>query len=66
MNQGEILLWGGLICGLFMTMAVYRLGSYLEVSANLPVRVLFSIGIGALACPAYLFASIAGKRYNKD
>ena len=66
MNQGKTLLWGGLIYGLFVSTAVYWLGAYLEVSASLTVRVLFSIGIGALASVVFLAAYIAGKRRNKD
>ena len=66
MNQGKTLLWGGLIYGFFVTTAVYWLGSYLEVSASLTVRVLFAIGIGILASLVFLFAYIAGKKRNKD
>jgi membrane protein DedA with SNARE-associated domain len=66
MNQGKTLLWGGLIYGLFVTTAVYWLGAYLEVSASLPVRVLFALGVGVLASLVFLFAYIAGKRRDKD
>lgn len=66
MNQGKTLLYGGLIYGLFVTTAVYWLGSYLGVSGSVAIRVLFSIGIGALASLVFLFAYIAGKRRKKD
>jgi len=66
MNNGKTLLWGGLIYGLFVTAAVYWLGSYLGVSASLTVRVLFAIGVGALASLVFLFAYIAGKKRKKD
>ena len=66
MNNDKTLLYGGLIYGLFVTTAVYWLGDYLEVTASMPVRVLFAIGIGALASLVFLAAYIAGKRRNKD
>jgi hypothetical protein len=66
MNSDKTLLYAGLIYGLFVTAAVYWLGAYLEVTASLPVRVLFSLGVGALASLVFLFAYIAGKRRNKD
>ena len=66
MNQGKTLLWGGLLYGLFVAAAVYWLGSYLEVSASLVVRILFALGIGALASLVFLFSYIAGKRRKKD
>jgi hypothetical protein len=66
MNSDKTLLYAGLIYGLFVTAAVSWLGAYLEVTASLPVRVLFSLGVGALASLVFLFAYIAGKRRNKD
>ena len=66
MNQGKTLLWGGLFYGLFVTAAIYWLGSYLEVSGSVTVRVLFAIGIGGLASLIFLFSYIAGKRRKKD
>lgn len=66
MSNDKILLWGGLIYGLFVTAAVYWLGSYLEVSASLVVRVLFALGVGALASLVFLFSYIAGKKRKKD
>jgi hypothetical protein len=64
MNQGNTLLWGGLICGTFVAVAVFLLGGYLEESANLAVRVLFAIGF--LASLVFLFSYIAGMRRKKD
>jgi membrane protein DedA with SNARE-associated domain len=66
MNSDKTLLWGGLIYGLFVTTAVYWLGDYLEVTASVPIRALFAIGVGVLASLVFLFAYIAGKRRNKD
>ena len=66
MNQGKILLYGGLLYGLFVAAAVYWLGAYLEVSGSVTMRVLFSVGIGVLASLFFLAAYIAGKRRNKD
>jgi len=66
MSQGKTLLYGGLLYGLFVTAAVYWLGSYLEVSGSVTVRVLFSIGIGVLASLVFLFSYIAGKKRKKD
>jgi hypothetical protein len=66
MNNDKTLLWGGLLYGLFVSTAVYWLGAYLEVTASVPVRVIFAIGVGALASLVFLFAYIAGKRRNKD
>ena len=66
MNQGKTLLYGGLFYGLFVSTAVYWLGSYLEVSASVPIRVLFALGIGLLASLVFLFSYIAGKKRNKD
>ena len=66
MNHGNILLWGGLIYGLFVAGAVFALGAYIEVSAGLPVRILFALGVGALASLVFLFSYIAGKRRKKD
>ena len=66
MNQGKTLLYGGLFYGLFVSTAVYWLGSYLEVSASVPIRVLFALGIGFLASLVFLFSYLAGKKRNKD
>ena len=66
MNQGKTLLYGGLFYGLFVSTAVYWLGSYLEVSASVPIRVLFALGIGLLASLVFLFSYLAGKKRNKD
>ncbi len=66
MNQGKTLLWGGLFYGLFVTAAIYWLGSYLEVSGSVAVRILFALGIGLLASLIFLFSYIAGKRRKKD
>ena len=66
MNQGKILLWGGLLYGLFVAIAVFLVGNYLEVNASLWVRVLFAFGVGFLASLVFLFSYIAGKRRKKD
>ena len=66
MNHGKVLLWGGLIYGLFVAGAVFALGAYIEVSAGLPVRILFALGVGGLASLVFLFSYIAGKRRKKD
>ncbi len=66
MNNDKTLLWGGLIYGLFVAAAVFALGGYLEVSASLVVRILFAIGVGALASLVFLFSYIAGKNRKKD
>jgi apolipoprotein N-acyltransferase len=66
MNNDKALLWGGLIYGFFVAAAVYWLGAYLGVSASIPVRALFALGIGVLASLVFLFSYIAGKRRNKD
>lgn len=60
------LLYGGLLYGLFVTAAVYWLGVYLEVSGGQIVRILFALGVGALASLVFLFSYIAGKRRKKD
>ena len=66
MNHGKTLLWGGLLYGLFVAAAVYWLGRYLEVSAGPVVRVLFALGVGALASLVFLFSYLAGKWRKKD
>ena len=66
MNRGKTLLWGGLIYGVFVAVAVFALGHYIEVSGSLTVRILFAIGVGALASLVFLFSYIAGKRRKKD
>jgi hypothetical protein len=66
MNNNKTLIYGGLLYGLFVTTAVYWLGSYLEVSGSVTVRVLFAIGIGVFASLVFLFTYIAGKQRNKD
>jgi len=66
MNSGKVLLWGGLIYGVFVAVAVFALGAYIEVSASLVVRILFAIGVGGLASLVFLFSYIAGKRRKKD
>ena len=66
MNSGKVLLWGGLIYGLFVAAAVFLLGGYLEVSAGLVVRILFAIGVGGLASLVFLFSYLAGKKRKKD
>ena len=66
MNHGKILLWGGLFYGLFVAVAVFLLGAYIEVTANLAVRILFALGVGLLASLVFLFSYIAGKRRKKD
>ena len=62
MNNDKTLLYGGLLYGLFVSAAVYWLGAYLEVSASVPVRAVFSLGVGVLASLIFLFSYIAGKR----
>jgi hypothetical protein len=64
--KDRTLLYGGLFYGLFVTAAVYWLGAYLEVSGSVAVRVLFSLGVGALASLVFLFSYIAGKRCKRD
>ncbi|MHA1527629.1 MAG: hypothetical protein ACTSVG_01310 [Alphaproteobacteria bacterium] len=66
MNQGRTLLWGGLIYGLFVAIAVFALGHYIEVSGGLAVKILFALGVGGLASLIFLFSYIAGKRRKKD
>ena len=66
MNSGKVLLWGGLFYGLFVAVAVFLLGDYIEVSGGLAVRILFAIGVGLLASLVFLFSYIAGKRRKKD
>ena len=66
MNSGKVLLWGGLFYGLFVAVAVFLLGDYIEVSGSLAVRILFALGIGGLASLIFLFSYIAGKRRKKD
>ncbi len=66
MISGKVLLWGGLFYGLFVAVAVFLLGDYIEVSASLTVRLVFAIGVGALASLIFLFSYIAGKRRKKD
>ncbi len=66
MNSGKVLLWGGLFYGLFVAVAVFLLGAYIEVSASLVVRILFALGVGFLASLIFLFSYIAGKRRKKD
>ncbi len=66
MNSGKTLLWGGLIYGVFVAVAVFALGHYIEVSGSLAVRILFAIGVGGLASLIFLFSYIAGKRRKKD
>ncbi len=66
MNSGKTLLWGGLLYGVFVAAAVFALGQYIEVSGSLAVRIVFAIGVGALASLIFLFSYIAGKRRKKD
>jgi hypothetical protein len=66
MNSGKVLLWGGLIYGVFVAVAVFALGHYIEVSGSLAVKILFAIGVGGLASLIFLFSYIAGKRRKKD
>ena len=66
MNSGKTLLWGGLFYGVFVAVAVFALGYYIEVSGSLAVRILFAIGVGGLASLIFLFLYIAGKRRKKD
>ena len=66
MNQGKTLLYGGMFYGLFVAVAVFLLGDYIEVSASLWVRILFALGVGFLASLVFLFSYIAGKRRKKD
>ena len=66
MNHGKILLWGGLFYGLFVAVAVFLLGAYIEVTASLAVGILFALGVGLLASLVFLFSYIAGKRSKKD
>ncbi len=66
MNSGKTLLWGGLFYGVFVAVAVFALGYYIEVSGSLAVRILFAIGVGGLASLIFLFSYIAGKRRKKD
>ena len=65
MNSGKVLLWGGLFYGLFVAVAVFLLGDYIEVSGSLAVRILFALGVGFLASLIFLFSYIAGKRRKK-
>lgn len=60
MNRNQML-FGGVIYGLFVATLVYWLGVYLDVSASTPVRVAFSIGVGALASLVFFFSYFAGK-----
>ncbi len=62
MNSGKVLLWGGLFYGVFVAVAVFALGYYIEVSGSQAVRILFAIGVGGLASLIFLFSYIAGKR----
>ncbi len=66
MNSGKTLLWGGLFYGVFVAVAVFALGYYIEVSGSLAVRILFAIGVGGFASLIFLFSYIAGKRRKKD
>ncbi len=66
MNSGKTLLWGGLFYGVFVAVAVFALGHYIEVSGSLAVKILFAIGVGGLASLIFLFSYIAGKRRKKD
>ena len=66
MNSGKVLLWGGLVYGVFVAIAVFALGHYIEVSGSLAVKILFAIGVGGLASLIFLFSYIAGKRRKKD
>jgi hypothetical protein len=65
-QKDRTLLYGGLLYGLFVATAVYWLGAYLEVSASVPVRALFSLGVGGLASLVFLLSYIAGNRHKKD
>ena len=65
MISGKVLLWGGLFYGVFVAVAVFVLGQYIEVSGSLAVRILFAIGVGLLASLVFLFSYIAGKRRKK-
>ena len=65
MNNDKVLLWGGLFYGLFVAVAVFLLGDYIEVSGSLAVRILFALGVGFLASLIFLFSYIAGKRRKK-
>ncbi|HSF96186.1 MAG TPA: hypothetical protein VLA52_14270 [Thermohalobaculum sp.] len=66
MKADKTLLYGGALYGLFVAAAVYWLGVYLEVSASVPVRVLFALGVGCLASLVFLFSYVAGKWRKKD
>ena len=55
-----------LTIGLFVAVAVFLLGDYIEVSASLWIRILFALGVGFLASLIFLFSYIAGKRRKKD
>ncbi len=66
MISGKTLLWGGLFYGVFVAVAVFLLGDYIEVSGSVVVRILFAIGVGVLASLVFLFSYVAGKRRKKD
>ncbi len=66
MKDDKTLLYGGVLYGLFVAAAVYWLGAYLNVTASVPVRALFSLGVGCLASLVFLFSYLAGKRRKKD
>ena len=66
MKNDKTLLYGGALYGLFVAACVYWLGAYLEVTASVAVRAVFSLGVGCLASLVFLFSYIAGKRRKKD
>ncbi len=64
--KDKTLLYGGLFYGLFVAAAVYWLGVYIGVSGSVAVRVIFAVGVGALASLVFLFSYLAGNRKNKE
>jgi apolipoprotein N-acyltransferase len=64
--KDKTLLYGGLLYGLFVAAAVYWLGAFIGVSGSVSVRVVFALGVGALASLVFLFSYLAGKRKNKE
>ncbi len=64
--KDKTLLYGGLFYGLFVAAAVYWLGVYIGVSGSVTVRVIFAVGVGALASLVFLFSYLAGKGKKKE
>ena len=65
MSNGRNILFVGAFYGLFVAAAVYWLGVYLEVTASDTVRILFAVGVGALASMVFFLSYLAGKRRDR-